>query len=83
MISPLQRRLRLAQELIALRAARGCSSVVAVDTVTDDLTLTDKSDVYRYLELYRKLEEAALSPSDSLDFLAATAEDIRKGLRHG
>jgi transcriptional regulator with XRE-family HTH domain len=56
--------------------------IVAVDTVTDDLVLTRTTDVSRYLELYRKLEEAALTPIDSLDFLAAVAEESRKGTRH-
>jgi len=57
--------------------------VVAVDTVTDDLVLTREVDVNRYLDLYGKLQEAALAPTDSLDFLAAVAEDSRKGLHHG
>lgn len=57
--------------------------VVAVDTVTDDLVLTREADVRRYLDLYRKIEEAALPPSDSLDLLAAVAEESRKGVHHG
>jgi transcriptional regulator with XRE-family HTH domain len=52
--------------------------VVAVDTVTDDLVLTQEADVHRYLDLYGKLLDAALSPGDSLDFLATTAEEIRR-----
>ncbi|MFI5489214.1 helix-turn-helix domain-containing protein [Micromonospora echinaurantiaca] len=52
--------------------------VVAVDTVTDDLVLTREADVNRYLDLYAKLQDAALPPGDSLDFLAATAEEIRR-----
>jgi len=56
--------------------------VVAVDTVTDDLVLTRDADVSRYLDLYGKVQEAALAPADSLDFLAAVAEENRKGLHH-
>lgn len=43
--------------------------VVAIDTVTDDLVLTDDDAVRRYGELYRRLREAALSEADSLDLL--------------
>jgi transcriptional regulator with XRE-family HTH domain len=57
--------------------------VVAVDTVTDDLVLTDESDVNRYLDLYARLREAALPPGDSLDYLAATAEEIRRTIHNG
>jgi transcriptional regulator with XRE-family HTH domain len=46
--------------------------VVAVDTVTDDLVLTGSPDVDRYLDLYSAIQDAALSPADSLDFLMAT-----------
>ena len=57
--------------------------VVAVDTVTDDLVLTHHTDVARYLDLYRKLEEAALSPADSLNFLKDAAGHSRRGTEHG
>jgi len=57
--------------------------VVAVDTVTDDLVLTRDVDVNRYLDLYSKLQDAALAPIESLDFLAAVAEESRKGHHHG
>jgi len=53
--------------------------VVAVDTVTSDLVLTDPVDVGRYLTLYERLQEAALSPEDSLDFLAAAAQEMPNG----
>lgn len=49
---------------------------VAVDTATSDLVLTDQGDVRPYLALYSRLRDAALSPSDSLDFLAAVAEEL-------
>ncbi|MDG4829995.1 helix-turn-helix transcriptional regulator [Solwaraspora sp. WMMD1047] len=54
--------------------------VVAVDTVTDDLVLTEEADVNRYFDLYAKLQEASMAPGDSLDFLAATAQKIRRDL---
>lgn len=57
--------------------------VVAVDTVTDDLVLTQPADVDRYLQLYDRLVEAALRPEDSLDFLAAVSEEIRRDTHHG
>jgi transcriptional regulator with XRE-family HTH domain len=50
--------------------------VVAVDTVTSDLVLTDPDEVTNYLNLYDRLRDAALSPADSLDFLATVAEDL-------
>jgi len=50
--------------------------VVAVDTVTSDLVLTDPAEVASYVDLYRRLHEAALPPAESLDFLAAVAEDL-------
>jgi transcriptional regulator with XRE-family HTH domain len=52
--------------------------VVAVDTVTSDLVLTDPADVKLYVTLHQQLRDAALSPSDSLDFLAAVAEDLSR-----
>lgn len=59
----------------------GDPEVVAVDTVTDDLVLTRAGDVRRYVDLYNRVEDAALPPADSLDFLAAAAERIRTGSR--
>ncbi len=52
--------------------------VVAVDTVTSDLVLTDAAEVSLYLTLYGRLRDAALPSSDSLDFLAAVAEDLSR-----
>lgn len=57
--------------------------VVAVDTVTDDLVLTEEADISRYLELYGKLQDAALPAVDSLDFLARAAEEIRRNTHDG
>lgn len=50
--------------------------VVAVDTVTSDLVLTDSTQIANYIDLYRRLYEAALPPADSLEFLAAVAEGL-------
>jgi transcriptional regulator with XRE-family HTH domain len=47
--------------------------VVAVDTVTDDLILTDDQDVKRYDDLYRRLADAAFPVDDSLRFLIDVA----------
>lgn len=49
---------------------------VAVDTATSDLVLTDQEEVGPYLALYSRLRDAALSPSDSFDFLAKVAEEL-------
>ncbi|MBX7267540.1 helix-turn-helix transcriptional regulator [Micromonospora sp. Llam7] len=50
--------------------------VVAVDTVTSDLVLTEPAEITYYLDLYQRLQQATLSPADSLDLLAAVAEDL-------
>lgn len=50
--------------------------VVAVDTITSDLVLTDRSEVAHYLRLYDHLREAALPAADSLDFLVHRAEEL-------
>ena len=51
--------------------------VVAVDTATSDLVLAYSPEVGYYLELYDRLRRAALAPTDSLDFLATVAEELR------
>jgi len=55
----------------------GDPTVVAVDTVTDDLVLIESDDVKRYEELYDRLRGAALSPQKSLDLLIDRAKDLR------
>ncbi|GAA0908559.1 helix-turn-helix domain-containing protein [Virgisporangium aurantiacum] len=50
--------------------------VVAVDTVTSDLVLTEPADVTHYLNLYERLQDAALSATDSLTFLATVAKEL-------
>jgi transcriptional regulator with XRE-family HTH domain len=52
----------------------GDPTIVAVDTVTDDLVLSDPDAVKRYDELYGRLHDAALPPSDSLELLIKTAK---------
>ena len=52
----------------------GDPTIVAVDTVTDDLLLTEDDDVKRYDELYDRLRDACLRESDSLDLLLETAK---------
>jgi transcriptional regulator with XRE-family HTH domain len=47
--------------------------VVAIDTVTDDLVLTDDDAVRRYGELYRRLQAAALTADKSANLLGAAA----------
>ena len=47
--------------------------VAAVDTVTSDLILIDQAQVAHYAELYRRTHEAALSETDSLDFISKAA----------
>jgi transcriptional regulator with XRE-family HTH domain len=57
----------------------GDPTVVAADTVTDDIVLTDPDDVKRYDELYGRLHAAAMSRSDSLNFLLGAANAGRSG----
>jgi transcriptional regulator with XRE-family HTH domain len=52
---------------------RGDPVVVAIDTVTDDLVLTDDDAVRRYGELYRRLRAAALTAEKSANLLGAAA----------
>jgi transcriptional regulator with XRE-family HTH domain len=51
----------------------GDPTVVLVDTVTDDLVLTEPEDVRQYEELYARLRDAALPALASLDRLSETA----------
>jgi transcriptional regulator with XRE-family HTH domain len=52
----------------------GDPTIVAVDTVTDDLLLTEDDDVKRYDELYDRLRDACLPEAESLDLLLDTAK---------
>lgn len=54
----------------------GDPTVVAVDTVTDDLLLTSHDAVRRYLHLYQRLHDASLSQQDSVDLLTKAATEM-------
>jgi len=51
----------------------GDPAVVAIDTVTSDLVLTDPAETAPYEQLYTRLRDAALPPADSLDLLTKAA----------
>lgn len=51
-------------------------NVVMVDTVTEDLMLTDDEQVKRYDGLFERLRRAALPVEDSLEYIVKTAADI-------
>jgi transcriptional regulator with XRE-family HTH domain len=51
-------------------------NVVMVDTVTEDLMLTDDEQVKRYDALFERLRRAALPVEDSLEYIVRTAADI-------
>jgi transcriptional regulator with XRE-family HTH domain len=54
----------------------GDPAVVAIDTVTSDLILTEAEQVAPYGQIYERLRAAALSPADSLDLLTKAAADL-------
>jgi len=54
----------------------GDPAVVAIDTVTDDLILTEPAHVSTYEQLYSRISEAALSELDSLDLLTKAATEL-------
>jgi transcriptional regulator with XRE-family HTH domain len=54
----------------------GDPTVVTVDTVTDDLVLTDDSDVQRYETLYDRLRDAALPVTESLNLLISATTTL-------
>jgi transcriptional regulator with XRE-family HTH domain len=54
----------------------GDPAVVAIDTVTSDLILTDTAEVAPYDQLYTRLRAAALTPADSLDLLTKAATEL-------
>jgi transcriptional regulator with XRE-family HTH domain len=55
----------------------GDPTIVAVDTVTNDLVLTESDEVKRYEELFDRLRAAALPVQQSLEFLINTAKASR------
>ena len=54
----------------------GEPAVVAIDTVTSDLVLTDPAEVTPYDQLYARLRDAALPPADSLNLLTKAATEL-------
>lgn len=54
----------------------GDPAVVAIDTVTSDLVLTESAQVAPYDQLYTRLRDAALPPADSLDLLTKAATEL-------
>jgi transcriptional regulator with XRE-family HTH domain len=54
----------------------GDPAVVAIDTVTSDLVLTDPAETAPYDQLYTRLRDAALSPADSLALLTKAATEL-------
>jgi transcriptional regulator with XRE-family HTH domain len=54
----------------------GDPAVVAIDTVTSDLVLTEPAEVAPYEQLYARLRAAALPPADSLDLLTQAATHL-------
>jgi transcriptional regulator with XRE-family HTH domain len=57
-------------------ARQGDPTVVTVDTVTDDLLLTEEADVKLYEELFDRLAQAALSIDDSVDLMIEVAKNV-------
>jgi hypothetical protein len=54
----------------------GDPQVVAIDTVTSDVILTEAAQVSPYEKLFDRLRDAALPPAESADFLAKAACEI-------
>ncbi|HUY47718.1 MAG TPA: helix-turn-helix transcriptional regulator [Streptosporangiaceae bacterium] len=54
----------------------GDPAVVAIDTVTSDLVLTEPAEVAPYEKLYARLRDATLSPAESLDLLTKAATEL-------
>lgn len=54
----------------------GDPQIVAVDTVTSDLMLTDETQVKPYEKLYESLSEAVLPPEESAELLTSSADEL-------
>ena len=54
----------------------GDPAVVAIDTVTVDLILTEPADVTTYQQLYARICDAALPELESLDLLTKAATEL-------
>ncbi|WP_433462415.1 helix-turn-helix domain-containing protein [Spirillospora sp. CA-128828] len=57
-------------------AEPGDPPMAVVDTATTDLVLTQRREVVRYTGMYDRLRKAALSPEDSIAFLARVANRL-------
>lgn len=54
----------------------GDTPLAVVDTVTSDLLVTKRREVMRYMGVYNRLREAALSPEASLTYLEQAADRL-------
>jgi transcriptional regulator with XRE-family HTH domain len=54
----------------------GDPTVVTVDTVTDDLLVTEVEDVRRYADLFGRLRQAAMPTDESIELLIEIARDL-------
>jgi transcriptional regulator with XRE-family HTH domain len=54
----------------------GDPTVVAVDTVTEDLLITEPGPADRYVRLWKRLHDAALSPKESAEFISTVASSL-------
>jgi hypothetical protein len=54
----------------------GDPRVVAIDTVTSDVILTDEAQVTSYERLYERINEAALTPEESAKLLIEAADAL-------
>jgi len=54
----------------------GDPDVVAIDTVTSDVILTDPDQVRPYDRLFERLWDAARSPKESLELLTKVATEL-------
>jgi len=57
----------------------GDPTVVTVDTVTDDLLLTEIEEVRRYADLFGRLHRAAMPPEESIELLIEIARGLAVG----
>ena len=54
----------------------GDPTVVAIDTVTTDVIMTDDAEVSRYEWLYERIREAALNAEESAKLLTEAADAL-------
>ena len=58
-------------------------ALAVVETITADIVHTDPDEVASYTRDYERLQEAALSPDESLTFLTETADQLASEMRRG